>query len=133
MTGKDDSKPRKKVCKKLEEPLHAEDIHCCVGAMHQQLGQPLSSIVQDSLDAVHVDISVLSALNGHQRYALRLQQHRHLTNLYEGHMFFSDQDVGGRVEMFMRLRSGAENPQYAPLKIGEWLVIRKDEQLPADF
>jgi hypothetical protein len=131
--GEDNSKPSKKITTKLDESSCADSVFCSVGTMHQQLGKRLSSLVQDSSDVVHVDVSVLNAANGSQRYAVRLHQHRYYSNLYEGHLFFTDLDVGGRVEMFMRLPCTTEKPEYAPLKIGEWLIIRMDEQLPAGF
>merc|ERR1712232_1433369 len=89
---------------KQQDELADGGIYCSVGTMHQQLGQRISTTaVQDSGDEVHIDVSVINAVNGSQRYSLRLHQHRYYSNMYERRLFFSDLDVGGRVEMFMRL------------------------------
>eukprot|EP00927_Polykrikos_kofoidii_P047702 TRINITY_DN41982_c0_g1_i1.p1 TRINITY_DN41982_c0_g1~~TRINITY_DN41982_c0_g1_i1.p1 ORF type:complete len:1223 (-),score=140.03 TRINITY_DN41982_c0_g1_i1:69-3737(-) len=104
---------------------------CAVRAMHECLAGRISAVVQDASDDVHIDISVLSYGSSTQRFVLRLKQRADFSNIYDGLVFVSDSDVGGRVEMFLRFPSdeGAQF-EYAPLKLGEWLVCRKDQYPP---
>mmetsp|Transcript_72570 Transcript_72570/g.201269 ORF Transcript_72570/g.201269 Transcript_72570/m.201269 type:complete len:311 (-) Transcript_72570:41-973(-) len=110
---------------------HSSEVVCAIGTMQERLGTELAGIVQDAPDEIHVDISVLHFNGGTQRYAMRLQQRRDFMNLYEYVAFFSDQDVACRVEMFLHLPTDKleipRRAEYCPLKIGEWIIVRSDD------
>jgi len=103
-----------------------------LGHVHKNLSSRISSLVQDSADEVYIDISVLHMTSGSQRFSLRLRQRRDFKNLYDGTVTFTDQDVGGKVEMFLRLPN-VKVGEYAPLKISEWLVIKREDTFPEGF
>ena len=65
-------------------------------------------------------------------YVLRLQQRPDLPGLYDGLIWLSDNDVGGRVELFVRFPHG-HAAQFTPFKLAEFSIIRKEEQFPMGF
>lgn len=105
---------------------------CAIGAFHEQLAgnekEPgISACVQDSVGGIHCDVSIC---NG--KYMQRLRQRLDFPELYDGLLPFSRQDAGGRVELFIRFPRG-NSLQYTPLKIGEWLIIKSNEEFPMGF
>merc|ERR1711933_81562 len=115
-----------------------ESVKCAVSTCQQMLRPALEPIIQDARHAIHIDVSVLKqnqdagspgGTSLSQRYVKRLHRRPDLPEFYNGVLWFSDRDVDCIVEMFLRFpRAQAE--QYAPLKIGEWRIVRKDEDFP---
>jgi len=101
-----------------------DDAVCAVGVMHEVLSSRIEPMVQDCNDPVHVDISFVDYLTGTQHIVLRLTRRKDFHNLYEAVVPISDREVGNKIEMFLRLPQQREC-DYGPLKIGEWLIVRK--------
>lgn len=104
-----------------------------VRMLHTALAEKLSSSVQACHQMAHVDVSLVDAPDGEKRTVrcvLRLRRRSDLSELHDGLLYFSDQDVGGRVEMHIHFPLGQDFP---PLKIGEWLIARKDALFPIGF
>eukprot|EP00929_Paragymnodinium_shiwhaense_P099707 TRINITY_DN6149_c0_g1_i1.p1 TRINITY_DN6149_c0_g1~~TRINITY_DN6149_c0_g1_i1.p1 ORF type:complete len:1180 (+),score=265.70 TRINITY_DN6149_c0_g1_i1:200-3739(+) len=110
-----------------------EGATCAVGRLHRMIAEPLQPHVQDAADMVHVDISVLHYLSGAQRYCLRLRPRADVANLFDGLVYFADVDVNCKVEMMLSYPGAHDRPEYAPLKIGEWVVIKREESFPEGF
>jgi hypothetical protein len=83
--------------------------------LHQSLQKFLQESCQDSIGEVHLDASIGG------RYVTRLKQRNDFPELFEGMMHFGEQDCGSRVEIFLR-RPKQKAEEYAPQKIGEWLI-----------
>lgn len=100
-----------------------------VGMLHTALAEKLEAGVQDCQGSAHVDVSLLEP-SGRQRYVLRLRQREDIPELHDGLLLFSEQDVGGRVETHVYFPKVQGCP---PMKIAEWLIVKKEEHFPAGF
>lgn len=86
-----------------------------VPELQAQLRTSLEPHCQDAGGETHFDISVREG-----KYVVRLQQRQDFPELFEGLIRFAEEDIGGRVELFLRYpRAGTE---CAPQKICEWLI-----------
>jgi len=110
-----------------------EGAKCAVGVLHELVRKPMQPYVQDAAQLVHVDISVLHFSSAWQRYCVRLRQRPDFKTLYDGLLYFADVDVDCKVEMHLSYPGAHNKPDFAPLKIGEWVVIKKEEMLPEGF
>jgi len=101
-----------------------------VRMLQMTLADRLKEHVQDCSESVHIDVVLMEASSGQQRYVHRLQKRADMPNYFDGLLAFTEHDVGSLVEMHLhlpRLKSSA------PLKIGQWTIIRKDEHFPLGF
>lgn len=110
---------------------HVEPAVCVVTTLKNKLKEHLESSVQDIRDDLHIDVSVRTSGNN-ERYVMRLHQRPDFPELYDGLLYFTDHDQEGRIEMYIRFPRGQAS-QYAPLKVAEWTIARRDEQFPSGF
>lgn len=110
-----------------------EGARCAIGVMHEMIADSMEPYVQDAAELVHVEISVLHHASSTQRYCVRLRQRLDVANMFDGRLYFADVDVGCKVEMTLRFPGALDKTDYAPLKIGEWVVIKKEESYPEGF
>lgn len=106
--------------------LKAQQPPCIVADLQRGLQQPLEPHCQDTGGEVHLDLSVHEG-----KYVLRLRQRSDFRELFEGLFRFGEEDIGSRVELFLRFPR-ANTAEYAPQKIGEWKICQ-NEQYPIGF
>jgi len=95
------------------------------GDLHQALATTLGDNCQDSVGDLHLDVSIGG------RYVLRLKQRNDFPELFEALLNFGEADAGSRVEVFLR-RPKTQAEDYAPQKLGEWLICHA-ECFPVGF
>jgi len=114
---------------------------CVIKELHQRLQPALEPAVQEIQHSIHIDINVWQTVFGPtvgspgvvvQRYTKRLHRRTDLPEFYERLLWFSDNDADCVVEMLLRFPQ-TQVEQYAPLKIGEWRLTRREEDFPAGF
>lgn len=106
------------------------DTCCAIGALHDLLSDPdqgIESFVQDTAGGVHLDLSINDG-----KYMHRLRQRPDFPDLHEGTFQFDENEAGSKIEMFLRFPRGHAS-SYIPLKISEWLMIRRKEHFPMGF
>merc|ERR1712176_902782 len=96
-----------------------------VSYLQAMLAENFGASAQDAQGIAQVDVLLLKPGTHRQRYMLRLQQRSDFPELHDGFIHFADQDVGGHVELFLRFPH-CEFAEYAPLKIGEWTIVRRE-------
>lgn len=97
--------------------------------MHHELEKALAGNTQDACGNLHFDLCVAQADPYNERYVGRLRQKQGYPEIYDGYLFLNDQDVGSKVELFLRQTRG-ESSRNAALKVGEWTVGYYNELLP---
>lgn len=103
---------------------------CAIGALHETLGDPelgIEPFVQDCSGSYHLDLSMSDG-----RYMQRLRQRPDFPELYEGTFQLDESEAGAKIELFLRCPKGHAST-YTPLKIAEWLIIRRKEHFPMGF
>jgi len=96
--------------------------------LHHGLEWHLGERTQDVPGAMRFDVVVSEGKTQQQRFAYSLQPNLGFPEFFDGVLHLNENDVGSRIELFFSM-TVAEEPDKAPMKIGEWKVARSHDAL----